>query len=176
MISAFKGVSPRIASSAFVAPNATLIGRVEIGEESSIWFNTVVRADINDIRIGAQTNVQDGCLLHVTRRHPVLIGNRVTFGHGAIIHGCDIGDNCLIAMGSIVLDGAVIEPGCIVGAGTLIPPEMRVPSNSLVLGSPGKVVRQLTEQDLRRIESGWRNYVMYRKEHIDEFGSAGSEN
>lgn len=174
MIRAFKGRSPRIAASAFIAPNATVIGRVEVGEESSIWFNTVARGDINEIRIGSQTNIQDGCILHVTRRHPVIIGSRVTFGHGAIIHGCDIGDDCLIAMGAIVLDGAVIEPGCIVGAGTLIPPDLKVPAGSLVLGSPGRVVRQLNEQDLRRIESGWRNYVEYRKEYLDEFDDAGA--
>lgn len=171
MISAFKGRAPRISQSAFVAPDATVIGRVELADESSLWFQTVVRGDINEIRIGTQTNIQDGSLLHVTRRHPVIIGNRVTVGHGVIIHGCDIGDDCLIAMGAIVLDGAVIDPGCIVGAGALIPPDMRVPAGSLVLGSPGKVVRQLTEQDLRRIESGWRNYVEYRREYMEEFKS-----
>ncbi|MBY0549219.1 MAG: gamma carbonic anhydrase family protein [Candidatus Obscuribacterales bacterium] len=169
MISAFKGRAPRISPSAFVAPDATVIGRVELADESSLWFQSVVRGDINEIRIGTQTNIQDGSLLHVTRRHPVIIGNRVTVGHGVIIHGCDIGDDCLIAMGAIVLDGAVIDPGCIIGAGTLIPPDMRVPAGSLVLGSPGKVVRQLTEQDLRRIESGWRNYVEYRREYMEEF-------
>lgn len=169
MISAFKGRAPRVSSSAFVAPDATVIGRVELADESSLWFQTVVRGDINEIRVGTQTNIQDGSLLHVTRRHPVIIGNRVTVGHGVIIHGCDIGDDCLIAMGAIVLDGAVIDPGCIIGAGTLIPPDMRVPAGSLVLGSPGKVVRQLTEQDLRRIESGWRNYVEYRREYMEEF-------
>lgn len=169
MISAFKGRAPRIAPSAFVAPDATVIGRVELADESSLWFQTVVRGDINEIRIGTQTNIQDGSLLHVTRRHAVIIGNRVTVGHGAIIHGCSIGDDCLIAMGAIVLDGAVVDAGCIVGAGTLIPPDMRVPAGSLVLGSPGKVVRQLNEQDLRRIESGWRNYVEYRREYMDEF-------
>lgn len=169
MITAFKGRSPRISPSAFVAPDATVIGRVELADESSLWFQTVVRGDINEIRIGTQTNIQDGSLLHVTRRHPVIIGNRVTVGHGVIIHGCDIGDDCLIAMGAIVLDGAVIEPGCIIGAGTLIPPDMRVAAGSLVLGSPGKVVRQLSEQDLRRIESGWRNYVEYRREYMEEF-------
>lgn len=169
MTTAFKGRSPRISPSAFVAPDATVIGRVELADESSLWFQTVVRGDINEIRIGTQTNIQDGSLLHVTRRHPVIIGNRVTVGHGVIIHGCDIGDDCLIAMGAIVLDGAVIEPGCIIGAGTLIPPDMRVAAGSLVLGSPGKVVRQLSEQDLRRIESGWRNYVEYRREYMEEF-------
>ena len=169
MISAFKGISPRIPASVFVAPNATIIGRVEMGEESSLWFQTVVRGDINQISIGAQTNIQDGCLLHVTKRHAVIVGNRVTVGHSAIIHGCDIGDDCLIAMGAIVLDGAIVEPGCIIGAGALIPQDMKVPAGSLVLGSPGKVVRQLTEQDRRRIESGWRNYVEYRREYMTDF-------
>lgn len=168
MISSFKGVTPKVASTVYVAPNACLIGRVEIADESSIWFQTVIRADINEIRIGSQTNVQDGCMLHVTRRHAVNIGNRVTIGHGAIIHGCDIADDCLIAMGAIVLDGAVIEPGCIIGAGALVPPDMRVPAGALLLGSPGRVVRQLTEQDMRRVESGWKNYVEYRREYMEE--------
>ncbi len=175
MISAFKGISPRIAATAFVAPNATVIGRVDLAEESSLWFQTVARGDINEIRIGSQSNLQDGCLLHVTRRHAVTIGSRVTVGHGAIIHGCEIGDDCLIAMGAIVLDGAIVESGSIIGAGTLIPPDMRVPGGVLVLGSPGKVVRQLTEQDLRRIESGWRNYVEYRREYLEDFSVEASQ-
>jgi gamma-carbonic anhydrase len=166
----FNGSQPTVASSAFIAPNATLIGMVTIQEEASIWFQTVVRGDINHISIGSQTNIQDSCVLHVTYKHPVILGKRITVGHGAILHGCNIADDCLIAMGAIVLDGAVIEEKCLIGAGTLVPPGMVVPQGSLVLGSPAKIIRQLNDADLDKIERGWRNYVQYSKQYKDEIG------
>jgi carbonic anhydrase/acetyltransferase-like protein (isoleucine patch superfamily) len=161
----FDGAAPSIDQSAFVAPNATVIGRVSIGKESSIWFNCVVRGDINSISIGNHTNVQDGSLLHVTHRHPLTIRDRVTVGHGVILHGCEIANDCLIAMGAIVLDGAVVGEGALIGAGSLVPPGMQVPANSLVMGVPGKVVRELTPQDRDRVMRGWKNYVGYAQSY-----------
>ena len=163
MITSFEGKNPRISEKAYVAPGVVIIGEVEIADEASIWFNSVLRADINSIHVGEKTNIQDGCLLHVTRRHSLRVGARVTVGHGAILHACEIGDDSLIAMGAIVLDGAVVEAGCLVGAGALVPPGMTVKSGSLVLGSPAKVIRQLTSDDKERIKKGWENYIDYSK-------------
>lgn len=163
MIRPFEGKSPNIAKSAYVAPNVTLIGDVNIGEEASVWFQSVLRADINSISIGAKTNIQDGCMLHITKKHPLNVGERVTVGHGAILHGCSIANDCLIAMGAIILDGAVVEEKCIVGAGTVVPPGMTIKAGSLVLGSPAKVIRELSRDDIERIEHGWRNYIEYAK-------------
>ncbi len=161
MIASFEGKTPQIPESAYLAPGSTVIGDVRLGERVSLWFQSVVRADINYIEIGAETNIQDGCLLHVTQVHPLIVGDRVTVGHGVILHGCNIGDDCLIAMGSIILDGAVVESGCLVGAGALIPLGMVVPQGSLVLGSPGKVIREVRPEDKERISKGWQNYIDY---------------
>ena len=157
----FDGAKPSVNQKAFVAPNAVLVGRVSVGPESSIWFSCVGRGDINSITIGAQTNIQDGSLMHVTAKHPLVVGDRVTVGHGAILHGCDIKSDCMIAMGAIVLDGAVVGEGSLVGAGSLVPPGMQVPPGSLVMGVPAKVVRQLTLDDKDRVAQGWKNYVGY---------------
>lgn len=161
MNATFEGKTPKIAESAYIAPGVVIIGEVSIAQEASIWFQSVLRADINSISIGESTNIQDGCLLHVTKRNPLKVGARVTVGHGAILHACDIGDDCLIAMGAIVLDGAVVEAGCLVGAGTVVPPGMIVKAGNLVLGSPAKVIRQLTPADQDRIKQGWENYIDY---------------
>jgi carbonic anhydrase/acetyltransferase-like protein (isoleucine patch superfamily) len=168
MITSFEGKTPKISENAYVAPGVVIIGEVEIAAESSIWFNSVLRADINSIQIGEKTNIQDGCMLHVTKRHPLRVGSRVTVGHGAILHACDIGDDCLIAMGAIVLDGAVVEANCLVGAGAVVPPGMVVKAGSLVLGSPAKVIRQLTADDKERIQKGWENYIDYSKRFKSE--------
>lgn len=157
----FDGAAPSVDQTAFVAPGVTLVGRVSLGRESSIWFNCVVRGDINSITIGNQTNIQDASLLHVTHKHPLVIRDRVTVGHGAILHGCEVQSDCLIAMGAIVLDGAVIGEGSLVGAGSLVPPGMQIPPGSLVMGLPGKVVRTLTPEDRERVAQGWKNYVGY---------------
>ncbi len=161
MISPFEGKEPKISKSAYIAPGVVIIGDATISNDASVWFQSVVRADINAISIGEKSNIQDGCLLHVTKKHKLTVGERVTVGHGVILHACDIGDDCLIAMGAIVLDGAVVESGCIVGAGALVPPGMVVKSGSLVLGSPAKVIRHLSDDDKERISHGWQNYVDY---------------
>lgn len=164
----FRGKRPQLGHHSFVAPSAILVGDVRLGDEASIWFNSVVRADINFIDIGAQTNIQDGCVLHVTGNLPLKIGRRVTVGHNAVLHAATIGSDCLIAMGAIILDGAIIEDECIVAAGALIAPGSKIPKGSLVMGSPGRVVRHLTELDYSRIKHGWQNYVGYSAEYLAE--------
>lgn len=171
MISEFAGIKPILPDSVFVAPTAVIIGNVTAGEEASIWFQTVARGDINSIHIGNQTNIQDSCVLHVTGKHPLVIGNRVTAGHGAILHGCKINDYCLIAMGAIVLDDAEIGEHCVVGAGALVPPGMKIPAGSLVLGSPAKIIRPVNDADLEMIESGWRHYVENARAYQAQLGS-----
>ena len=159
------GYSPDIEESAFVAPNATLIGRVTIGKGASVWFGTVIRGDINEIVIGANSNVQDGCLLHVTHEYHLIVGECVTVGHGAILHGCTIESSCLISMGAIVLDGAVVGSGSIVAAGAVVAPQSKIPPNSLVMGIPGKVIRPVRAQDSLLIEAGWQHYLKYAGEY-----------
>jgi carbonic anhydrase/acetyltransferase-like protein (isoleucine patch superfamily) len=162
---AFDGASPDIDSTAFLAPGVIAVGNVKIGPRASIWFQAVVRGDINSVTIGAETNIQDGCLLHVTHRHALRVDERVTVGHGAILHGCHIEADCLIAMGAIVLDGAIVGKGSLVGAGSLVPPGMTVPPGSLVMGVPAKVIRQLTDDDRNRVMRGWQNYVGYAESY-----------
>jgi gamma-carbonic anhydrase len=144
----FGGASPRFGRDVFLAPNATLIGDVELGDEASVWFGAVLRGDIGPIRVGARTNVQDLACLHLTDGvSTTTIGADVTIGHGAILHGCTVGDRCLIGMGSIVLDNAVIGEGSVIAAGALVPPRMVVPPRSLVRGSPAKVIREVTDEE-----------------------------
>ncbi|HEY9871139.1 MAG TPA: gamma carbonic anhydrase family protein [Candidatus Obscuribacterales bacterium] len=161
MLVSYAQKMPEVDASAFVAPTAVLIGRVTVGQRSSIWFNCVLRADINVIEIGTDTNIQDGCLLHVTSQYQCIIGDRVTVGHGAIVHGCRIESDCLIAMGAVVLDGAIVGSGSIVAAGAVVSPGSAIPAGSLVMGVPGKVVRGVSSEDRTRIERGWQNYVQY---------------
>lgn len=171
MIQIFEGKSPQVHETAFIAPDTVLIGDVSIGENSSVWFKSVLRADINHIKVGDESNIQDGCLLHVTKKYSLSIGNRVTVGHGAILHGCKIGNECLIAMGAIILDGASIGDNVLLGAGALVPPGMQVPDGSLVLGSPAKVVRSLQADDYERIKQGWQNYIDYAGRYARELNS-----
>jgi carbonic anhydrase/acetyltransferase-like protein (isoleucine patch superfamily) len=162
-----KGIAPVVPSSVFVADRATVIGDVEIGEDSSVWFHTVIRGDINRIRIGKRTNIQDNCTLHVTATHPVTVGDSVTIGHGVNAHGCVIADCCLVGIGSVVLDGAVLGRGSVIGAGAVVAPGTVIPPNSLVLGVPGKVVRTLTDGSAEANRATADHYVeyarMYRK-------------
>lgn len=157
----FENFHPSVPESVFVAPTAVIIGRTQVGDGTSIWFNTVIRADINKIDIGANTNVQDGCLLHVTHKHSLFIGDRVSVGHGAILHGCRVESDCLVSMGAVVLDGAVVGAGSIVAAGAVVAPGAIIPPASLVMGIPAKVVRQVTEEDRLKIDRGWQNYLHY---------------
>lgn len=158
------GVHPAIPATAYLAPTATVIGDVVLGEHASIWFGTVVRGDVNFIRIGARTNIQDNSTIHVTHdTHPTIIGSDVVGGHQIILHGCVVKDRVLIGMGSTVLDGAEVGEESIVGAGSLITPGTKVPPRSLVLGRPGKVVRQVTDAEVREmIIAGVENYLRYK--------------
>lgn len=159
------GVDPVFPKSAFVAPTATLIGRVTLGEESSIWFGAVLRADLNEIRIGNRTNLQDLVACHHTKDLPLIVEDEVTVGHGAILHACHIKRACLIGMGAIIMDGAVIGEESVVGAGALVPPGMVVPPRSLVVGTPGKVKRPLTAEEIAWNYTSAQNYVNYVKKY-----------
>ncbi len=166
MILKHKGVAPQLAKSAFLAPGACVIGDVHIGQESSLWFNVIVRGDVNFIRIGDRTNIQDGTVIHVTREtHPTFIGNDVSVGHSVTLHGCTIHDKCLIGIGAIVLDGAEIGLSSLVAAGTVVAPGTRIPPRSLVMGSPGRVKRELTEEECANIHSIADRYTAYQEDY-----------
>ena len=146
----YLGKAPRLAASAWLAEGTVVTGDVEIGEESSIWFGTVVRGDVNSVRIGARTNVQDQCTVHVTGgTHPTVIGDEVTVGHRAVLHGCTVLDRCLIGIGAIVLDGAVVGPDAMVGAGALVPPRMIVPSSLQLRARPTRSAARRTDVNSR---------------------------
>jgi carbonic anhydrase/acetyltransferase-like protein (isoleucine patch superfamily) len=165
----YGGKAPRVAASAFLAEGSVVVGDVEIGDGSSIWFGTVVRGDVNHVRIGARTNVQDQSVVHVTSRtHPTVIGDDVTVGHAAVLHGCTVHDRCLVGIGAIVLDGAVVGPDAMIGAGALVPPGMVVPPGKLVLGSPAKVKRDLTPEEISSLRTSAANYVAYAARHRGE--------
>ena len=159
--------TPRIGARVFIAENAAVIGDVEIGDDCSIWFSATIRGDVNAIRIGRNTNVQDNCTIHVTHEAwPTTIGENVTIGHGAIVHGCTVENGALIGMGSRVLDGAVVGESALVGAGALVPEGMRVPPRMLVVGVPARVKRPLTEDELAHLENSWKNYVQYKEKYL----------
>ncbi len=167
MLRPYRGVLPRVHASAFIDQSAQVIGDVEIGEETSVWMCAVLRGDIHSIRVGRRTNIQDGTIVHVmTGTHATRIGDHVTIGHGAIVHGCTIEDQCLIGMGAILLNGAQVGRGSIVAAGTLLVEGMKVPPKSLVMGSPGKVKRLLTQAEVAENLAYAARYVGYRLEYM----------
>ena len=167
MIEAFAGKTPTIDPSAFVHPRATLIGDVRIGPRASVWPGAVLRADDAPIVIGAETSIQDNSVIHATEGvSATVVGSRVTVGHGVILHGCTIGDRCLIGMGSILLDNAVIEGESFVGAGALVPPSKRVKAGELVMGNPCRVIRPLAAKDLEWIDHSWQAYVKRAAEYL----------
>jgi carbonic anhydrase/acetyltransferase-like protein (isoleucine patch superfamily) len=150
----------------FIAPSAELIGDVTVGDRSSIWYHCVLRGDLMPVSVGEDSNVQDGCILHVTHDEwPCIVGSRVTIGHGAIIHACTIEDECLIGMGAVILDGAVVEKNSLVAAGSVVRPGFRVPSGHLVAGNPAKVKRPLTEQELEGIHFSVNEYLRLSEEY-----------
>ena len=176
MIRPYRSKWPRIAASAFIDQSAQVIGDVEMGEDASAWMNVVIRGDVNWIRIGKRSNIQDGSIVHVMRgTHPTEIGDDVTVGHGVILHGCRVHDRCLIGMGAIVLNGAEIGEHSIVAAGTLIPEGMKVPPRSLVVGSPGKIRRELSDEDVATIADYAARYVGYAAEYRDAEPPSQSE-
>lgn len=167
MIITFNKISPKIDPSVFVADGAIVIGDVEIGAGSSIWFNTVVRGDINYIRIGKNTNIQDLSVVHVAAGTcPTFIGDDVTVGHRAIVHACTIGHRCLIGMGAIVMDGAVIGDDCLIAAGSVVTERTQIPARSLVKGIPGKVVREVKSDELRWFKESAKNYYELAQRYL----------
>ena len=160
--------TPQIHPSTFVAPNATILGNVMIGKESGIFFGAVIRSESSPITIGDRTNIQDNCILHIDEEFPLVVGKDCTIGHGAILHGCTIGDNTLVGMGAVVLNGAVIGRDCIVGAGALVPQGAVIPDGTMVLGMPAKVRRAVTEEEkaantdsARRYKEEAAHYIAY---------------
>jgi len=167
MIRTVRNLTPTIDASAYIDHSAQVIGDVVVGAESSIWMNVVVRGDVNRIRIGSRTNVQDLTMVHVMRNtHPTMIGDEVTVGHSAVIHGCVIQDRVLVGMAAVLLNGVKIGHDSIVAAGTLVPEAMEVPPRSLVMGRPGKVKRTLTDEEIAEIRWYAASYVAYRLEYM----------
>ena len=165
MIKGFDGINPTIDNSAFVAESADIIGDVVIEKDANIWYNTVLRGDANKIIVGENSNVQDGSIVHCGEESPTIIGKNVTIGHGAIIHGCNISDNVLVGMGSIILNNAKIGKNTIIGAGSLITQGKEFPEGVLILGNPAKVIRELTKVEIESIKKSADNYVSLSKKY-----------
>lgn len=166
MLKSFLGRHPKISASAFVEESAQVIGDVVIGADSSVWFNAVVRGDVNYIRIGRQTNIQNGCVLHVYKdTHPLIVGDRVTVAHAVTLHGCTIEDDCLVGMGAILLNGVTLARGSIVAAGAVVPEGMQVPPQSLLMGVPARVKRPVTADEAALIARHAANYIQYKEQY-----------
>ncbi len=169
LILPYKDKSPIIHPSVFLAENVVIIGDVVLGEDSSVWYGTVIRGDVNYIRIGKGTNIQDNSVVHVTHdTHPTIIGDYVTVGHRVVLHGCKIGNHVLIGMGAVVMDGVEIEDYVLVGAGALLTPNKKFPSGVLVAGFPAKVVRDLKEEEIKLIEESAKNYIAYKNNYLSQ--------
>ena len=154
-----------IDSSVFIAPGAKVVGEVSIGRDSSVWYNSVVRGDLAPVSIGAETNIQDLSVLHVDEEYPCVVGSRVGVGHRAILHGCTVEDECLIGMGAVLLNGVHVGAGSVIGAGALLTEGMQVPPNSVVLGIPAKIVRQVDDELRGRIRLTWQHYLEQARSH-----------
>lgn len=167
MLRPYRTILPRVHPSAYIDQSAQVIGDVEIGEESSVWMNAVIRGDVNTIRIGDRTNIQDGTVIHVMRgTHATRVGSDVTVGHAAVLHGCTIHDRCLIGMGALLLNGAEIGEDSIVAAGSLVPEEKSFPARSLLMGRPAVLRRGLTDEEIASIRDYAQRYIGYRKDYM----------
>jgi len=163
MIQSLNGISPKVGAGSFIAPNATLIGDIEIGRNCTIWYNAVLRGDVCAIRIGDETNIQDGTIIHGTyKKCGVTLGNRVSVGHGVILHGCTVEDGTLIGMGSIIMDLAHVPKQCLVGAGSLVTENSKFEPGWLIFGRPARAVRKLNEEELKALEQSADNYLFYK--------------
>jgi gamma-carbonic anhydrase len=175
MIRSYHGITPRIASSAYIDPSAVIIGDVEIGNRSSVWPCVTVRGDTALIKVGSETSIQDNTVMHADEGIPCTVGNRVTVGHSVVLHGCTVEDEALIGIGAIILNGAVIGKGAVVAAGSLIPENMEVAPGTLVMGVPAKPRRAVTEEEQRRFAEGVRHYVekaaIFQQELTEDMGS-----
>jgi carbonic anhydrase/acetyltransferase-like protein (isoleucine patch superfamily) len=158
--------TPDLGTGVYIAPGAQVVGRAVFAPHVSIWHNCVVRADVNFIRIGENTNVQDLSMLHVTEKDGLTIGKNVSIGHSVVMHGCTIGDSCLIGMGAIILDGAIIGANSVVAAGTLVPPGKSFPPGSMIMGRPAQVTRPLTPEELQRYGNHYKSYVNYKNQYL----------
>ncbi|MBS1211405.1 MAG: carbonic anhydrase [Proteobacteria bacterium] len=172
-IRGYRGKSPRMGNGVYIDPTALVIGDVSLGDDASVWPMTVMRGDVHRIEIGSETNVQDGCVLHVTHEgelspvgHPLIIGNGVTVGHRVVLHGCSIGDFCLIGIGAVVMDGAVLESDVILGAGSLVPPGKRLETGYLYVGSPARQVRPLKESEKAFLRYSAQQYVRLKNAYL----------
>ena len=164
MIYEYKGIRPRIGKDVFLAPGVVVLGDVEIGNGSNLWFHTIARGDVHSIRIGEYTNIQDQCMLHVTGgRYPLTIGDRVIVGHRAVLHGCRVHDEALVGIGALVLDGAVVNEGAIVAAGAVVAPGTIVPPNRVAVGVPAKPTREATQEEREFHQKNYLNYHNYGK-------------
>lgn len=159
MIRDFNSISPKIHETAFVAPNSTILGDVVLGQGSAVWYNAVLRGDLDSIVVGDNTNIQEGCILHCKKGEDVKVGSHVTVGHGAILHSCHVGDNTLIGMGAIVMENSEIGNNCLVAAGSVITPRTKIPDGSLIAGSPAEVKRVLSEQEIVEIKNNANQYI-----------------
>lgn len=169
MIRSYRGVSPRIATSAYIDLAAHIIGDVELGERCSVWPGAVLRGDVNAIRIGDETNIQDNSILHgELGKFPVILGQRITVGHAVVLHGCVVEDDVLVGIGAIVLNGAHIGAGSVIAAGALVPEGMQIPPRSLVMGVPAKVKREVTPEESARFAENNRNYLRYRENYLED--------
>ncbi|MER3430294.1 MAG: gamma carbonic anhydrase family protein [Blastocatellia bacterium] len=167
MIYRFNGKTPKINESAFIATGATIVGDVEIADDASIWFGSVLRGDVNFIRIGARTNIQDQTIIHVSSEGlPTIIAEEVTVGHRVTLHACSVERGCLIGMGAILMDGVRVGSESLIAAGTLVPPGTEIPPRSLVIGSPGRLKRQLTKDEILDLDRSWRRYVELKNVYL----------
>lgn len=166
MIKPFKNIQPKIHETAYVSDGCFIIGDVEIGEDASVWFGSVLRGDVNYIRIRARTNIQDQTIIHVSSKGlPTIIEEEVTVGHRVTLHACHVERGCLIGIGAILMDGVRVGANSIVGAGTLLTPGTQIPPRSLVIGAPGRVKRELTNEEIASLEQSWRNYVALKNQY-----------
>jgi len=165
MIYKYKDFKPKIKKSAWVAPSADIIGRVKIGKDASIWYGTVIRGDVAKIKIGNRTNIQDLSMIHVHHGQPTILGDDVTVGHQVMLHGCKIGNACLIGMSATILDGAVIGDNSIVGSKSLVTANKKFPPRSLIMGTPAKRIRELTNKEVEEIIQNAKNYIHYKSDY-----------
>jgi len=167
MTHSFKGIHPKVHETAYIADGAVIIGDVEIGEDASVWFGSVIRGDVNYIRVGARTNIQDMTMIHVnSHTDPTILEDEITVGHRVTLHGCYVERGSLIGIGAILLDGARIGAQSLVAAGSLLTPGTQIPPRSLVMGAPAKVKRELTEDEIAGLDLSWRNYVGLKAKYI----------
>jgi carbonic anhydrase/acetyltransferase-like protein (isoleucine patch superfamily) len=165
-VSRYLNFYPELGAGTYIAPGAHVIGRAEFGANVSIWHNCVVRADVNFIRIGENTNVQDLSMLHVTEMNSLTLGKNTSLGHSVVLHGCQVGDGCLIGMGAIILDGAEIGDNCLVAAGSLVSPGKKFPAGSMIKGRPAVVERRLTPDEIERISNHYKSYLGYKDQYL----------